>query len=58
MALTLIKIEDSELVASAAGMPPIYIYRENNRSVEEIVLKGMPLGAFDDFSLHYLRFSS
>ncbi len=50
MALALIKIENHELIASAAGMPPIYIYRQRTRRVDEIVLKGMPLGAFDDFS--------
>jgi serine phosphatase RsbU (regulator of sigma subunit)/ligand-binding sensor domain-containing protein len=50
MALALIKIEAHELIASAAGMPPIYIYRNRTRTVDEIVLKGMPLGAFDDFS--------
>ncbi|HEX9975402.1 MAG TPA: two-component regulator propeller domain-containing protein, partial [bacterium] len=50
MALALVKIENNELIFSAAGMPPIYIYRNKTRTVEEIVLKGMPLGAFDDFS--------
>ena len=50
MALALVKIEDNELIASAAGMPPIYIYRNRTKTVDEIVLKGMPLGAFDDFS--------
>ncbi|MCI0494443.1 SpoIIE family protein phosphatase, partial [candidate division KSB1 bacterium] len=50
MALALVKIENNELIFSAAGMPPIYIYRNKTRAVEEIVLKGMPLGAFDDFS--------
>ncbi len=50
MGLALIKIEDHELFASAAGMPPIYIYRDRTKMVDEIVLKGMPLGAFDDFT--------
>jgi len=50
MALALVKIEQDELIASAAGMPPIYIYRNRSQTVDEIVLKGMPLGAFDDFS--------
>ncbi len=50
MALALVKIEKNELIASAAGMPPIYIYRNRTKTVDEIVLKGMPLGAFDDFS--------
>lgn len=50
MALALVKIENDELIASAAGMPPIYIYRNRTKTVDEIVMKGMPLGAFDDFS--------
>ena len=49
MALSFVKIENNELVASCAGMPPIYIYRNETKSVEPIVLKGMPLGAFDNF---------
>ena len=50
MGLALIKIENDELLASVAGMPPIYIYRNETSKVEEIVLKGMPLGAVADFS--------
>jgi serine phosphatase RsbU (regulator of sigma subunit)/ligand-binding sensor domain-containing protein len=49
MALSYVKIENNELFASCAGMPPIYIYRNENKKVEPIVLKGMPLGAFDNF---------
>ncbi|MCU0645997.1 MAG: SpoIIE family protein phosphatase, partial [bacterium] len=50
MALALLKIENDELIYSAAGMPPIFIYRNQTKTVEEVILKGMPLGAFDDFS--------
>lgn len=50
MALTLLKIQNSELLVSAAGMPPIYIYRSHSRQVEELTIKGMPLGAFKDFN--------
>jgi len=49
MALSLVRIANDTLIASSAGMPPIYIYRKKTRSVEELVIKGMPLGAFDDF---------
>jgi serine phosphatase RsbU (regulator of sigma subunit)/ligand-binding sensor domain-containing protein len=49
MALSFVKIENNELFASCAGMPPIYIYRNESKKVEPIVLKGMPLGAFDNF---------
>jgi len=44
MAMMLIKIKDYKMTASSAGIPPIYIYRSETKSVEEIVIKGMPLG--------------
>jgi len=44
MAMMLIKIKDHKMTASSAGIPPIYIYRSETKSVEEIVIKGMPLG--------------
>ena len=31
-------------------MPPFYIYRRATKSVEDFVIKGMPLGAFDSFA--------
>jgi serine phosphatase RsbU (regulator of sigma subunit) len=34
---------------SAAGMPPIFIDKRESQSIEEHVIKGMPLGAFNDF---------
>ncbi|MFC2094531.1 two-component regulator propeller domain-containing protein [Bacteroidota bacterium] len=49
MALSFVKIENNELFASCAGMPPIYIYRNESKKVEPIILKGMPLGAFTNF---------
>jgi serine phosphatase RsbU (regulator of sigma subunit)/ligand-binding sensor domain-containing protein len=49
MALSFVKIENDKLFASCAGMPPIYIYRNKTKTVKPIVLKGMPLGAFDNF---------
>jgi len=49
MCLTIIKIQGNNIVMSAAGMPPALIYRKQDMAVEEIVLKGMPLGAVSDF---------
>ncbi len=49
MCLSIIKINDDRLKISAAGMPPALLYRKNDVLVEEIVLKGMPLGAVSDF---------
>ena len=49
MCLSLLKIEGNTLKMSAAGMPPALIYRENKKELEEIMLKGMPLGSTDKF---------
>lgn len=50
MALSLIRIAGSKMTVSSAGMPPILIYREAGQKVEEIVIKGPPLGGFSSFS--------
>ncbi len=50
MAMLLARINEHRMTVSAAGMPPILIYRARAGAVEEILLKGMPLGgpyAFD-----------
>jgi len=49
MCLTMMKIQGNKMILSAAGMPPALLYRKNEMAVEEIVLKGMPLGAVSDF---------
>jgi len=49
MCLSLLKIKGNDLTMSAAGMPHALLYRGENKKVEEIILKGMPLGAVRDF---------
>ena len=49
MAMTLVRIHDHRMIASAAGMPPITIYRADSKTVDQLVLKGMPLGGFSGF---------
>jgi len=49
MSLMLVKIEKNKMILSSAGMPPFYIFRQGTGQVEEHVVKGMPLGAFDTF---------
>jgi serine phosphatase RsbU (regulator of sigma subunit) len=49
MCLMLLKIKGDQLIASSAAMPPALIYRNKNNAVEEIFMKGMPLGAMNDF---------
>jgi serine phosphatase RsbU (regulator of sigma subunit) len=54
MAFSLLRLKGNSLQFSSAGMPPMYIYRSNSKEVEEINLKGMPLGAIKnfDYQLH------
>ena len=49
MGMTVLKIDKYKVTASAAGMPPFLIFRRSTNSVEEVILKGMPLGAFFDY---------
>jgi serine phosphatase RsbU (regulator of sigma subunit) len=44
MAMTLVRIKGQSMIASAAGMPPILIYRNRTKMIEEMLMKGMPLG--------------
>ena len=46
MAMTIAKINNGKMTISSAGMPPVLIYRAQTKKVEEIILKGMPLGGF------------
>ena len=49
MALTMIKVNGDTMTVCSAGMPPAYVYRKATGDIEEITIKGMPLGAFQDF---------
>ncbi len=49
MCMTMVKINNNKLIMSAAGMPPILIYKKSEKSVSEQVIKGMPLGTFDKY---------
>jgi len=49
MSLMLVKINNRKLTASSAGIPPLFIYRQNKNMIEEYKIKGMPLGALDSF---------
>lgn len=51
MALMLVKIKDQKMQVASAGMPPVLIYRQKTKSIEEVIIKNMPLGA--DISLEY-----
>ena len=45
MALTCVQIRNNKIITANAGMPPLYLYRNNLQSVEEIGINNMPLGA-------------
>jgi serine phosphatase RsbU (regulator of sigma subunit) len=49
MCMSMLKISGNRLTMSSAGMPPVYLYRSGTQSVEEHVMKGMPLGTFSEF---------
>ncbi len=49
MALTVIKLKEQRLLIAAARMPFALLHRAATGQVEEVMLKGMPLGSFADF---------
>ena len=49
MSMTMLKIAGNKLRMSAAGMPPVFIYKKESQSIEEHLMKGMPLGTMGNF---------
>ena len=49
VSMLLMRIKGNTAVLTSAGMPYPLIYRAATQTVEEVILKGMPLGAFADF---------
>jgi serine phosphatase RsbU (regulator of sigma subunit) len=47
--MQLMRIKNNTVVLTSAGMPYPLLYRAATQTVEEIILKGMPLGAFVNF---------
>ncbi len=45
MAMTVVRVEGYRLKISAAGMPPVLIYRALTGDVEEVFIKALPLGS-------------
>jgi len=50
MSFSLLRIIDSKLLITSAGMPPVYFYNNAKKETEEILIQGMPLGAMKKFS--------
>ena len=55
MHITLARYDQGTLQLVGAGMPPLLVYRSSTRIVEDIVLKGMPLGSYTDFPYQQLE---
>ncbi|MGH9936475.1 MAG: PP2C family protein-serine/threonine phosphatase, partial [Blastocatellia bacterium] len=51
MAMLLVRIRGPRMTVAAAGMPPVLIYRERRREVEEVAVYGLPLGSVAGY--HY-----
>lgn len=49
MSMAFIRIKNEAVIGAIAGMPPILIYRKKTNSIEEILQKSMPLGAYLEF---------
>lgn len=49
MSLMLLRCKGQTIKYLSAGMPPSLLYRKNSKCIEEICLKGMPLGSKVDF---------
>ncbi len=49
MSFSFLKIDGNKLFLSSAGMPPVYYFNKKAEAVEEILMKGMPLGAMANF---------
>jgi ligand-binding sensor domain-containing protein/serine phosphatase RsbU (regulator of sigma subunit) len=49
MCMSMLKIRENNLLMSSAGMPPILLFRREDRTVEEHLIQGMPLGAMEKF---------
>jgi len=46
MSMTMLKIQNNKLLMSAAGMPPVFIYKSKHKIIEEHLMEGMPLGTW------------
>jgi sigma-B regulation protein RsbU (phosphoserine phosphatase) len=49
MAMTIIRVKGHQLTVSTAGMPPVLIYRASSGIVEEIEIRGIPLGSMANY---------
>jgi len=50
MSFSYLKIDENKLEITSAGMPPVFYHHKETNQVEEIIIKGMPLGAMRNAS--------
>ncbi len=50
MSMIMLKIKNNKLLMSSAGMPPVYLFRNKHKKIEEYLMEGMPLGTMESFS--------
>lgn len=50
MSFSYLKIDKNNLEITSAGMPPVFYHHKETNQVEEIIIKGMPLGAMRNAS--------
>ncbi|GAB5408913.1 MAG: hypothetical protein BalsKO_12780 [Balneolaceae bacterium] len=55
MGLMLLKCNERTVKFTSAGMPPALLYRNKEKSVEEVLLKAMPLGSSVNFPYRELE---
>jgi serine phosphatase RsbU (regulator of sigma subunit) len=55
MGLTMIKLNGRQMKIASAGMPPALIYRAQTGSVEEVMIKAMPLGSISNYPYRELE---
>ena len=49
MAMQIAKFEGENLTVGSAGMPAVLIFRKSSGQIDDVTVKGMPLGGFTDF---------
>ncbi len=57
MAMALVKVRDGKLCVGGAGMPPAFLFRGASGRVEEVALKGAPLGSFPSYPYREREFA-
>jgi len=55
MALSVVKLDKNNLEFSSAAMPPTYLFRQSDQSINELYATGLPLGALAQESYDLIK---